>query len=187
MSFRYGIVVILVYLLVNCIAVAVSQESYTKSTITPNKEGEIIGAAISHNIKKRDVIRLAIKGDGLVSSVLGIYNSVSSKLEASKKDGNFEIETELRKIRDSINKQKWGLDLVSLKIQLFPHVEIIKSSMKILEHSLKNPYSVKYRKDFVEKSKGLENSLTRILERVAKADTTGDAYLDVLKKQTVVS
>lgn len=45
-----------------------------------------------------------------------------------------------------------------------------------------------FRTDFVNTASHLQNSLTRILQRLVKAESgTGEAYLDVLQKGTVVS
>ena len=120
--------------------------------------------------------------------IMDIYDSISEKLEGSKPDGNLEeIKSELGEIQDILNLDEWGMSLVSLNIELSPHIDVIKSSMTTLEHYLNNPYSAHFRQDFIEQAKSLQNSLTRILQRLVKPEINEEAYLDVMKSQIEVS
>ena len=120
--------------------------------------------------------------------IMNIYDSISEKLEGSKPDGNLEeIKSELGEIQDILNLDEWGMSLVSLNIELSPHIDVIKSSMTTLEHYLNNPYSAHFRQDFIEQAKSLQNSLTRILQRLVKPEINEEAYLDVMKSQIEVS
>ena len=120
--------------------------------------------------------------------IMDIYDSISEKLEGSKPDGNLEeIKSELGEIQDILNLDEWGMSLVSLNIELSPHIDVIKSSMTTLEHYLNNPYSAHFRQDFIEQAKSLQNSLTRILERLVMPEISEECYLDVMKNHTEVS
>ena len=120
--------------------------------------------------------------------IMDIYDSISEKLEGSKPDGNLEeIKSELGEIQDILNLDEWGMSLVSLNIELSPHIDVIKSSMTTLDHYLNNPYSAHFRQDFIEQAKSLQNSLTRILQRLVKPEINEEAYLDVMKSQIEVS
>ena len=122
------------------------------------------------------------------NSVMGIYDSISEKLEGSKPDGNLEeIKDKLSEIQEALNMVEWGCQLISLNIQLSSHVDVIKSSMTTLHHYLNNPYSAHFRQDFIEQAKSLQNSLTRILQRLVKPEINEEAYLDVMKSQIEVS
>ena len=120
--------------------------------------------------------------------IMDIYDSISEKLEGSKPDGNLEeIKDKLSEIQEALDMVEWGCQLISLNIQLSSHVDVIKSSMTTLHHYLNNPYSAHFRQDFIEQAKSLQNSLTRILQRLVKPEINEEAYLDVMKSQIEVS
>ena len=120
--------------------------------------------------------------------IMNIYDSISEKLEGSKPDGNLEeIKDKLSEIQEALDMVEWGCQLISLNIQLSSHVDVIKSSMTTLHHYLNNPYSAHFRQDFIEQAKSLQNSLTRILQRLVKPEINEEAYLDVMKSQIEVS
>ena len=120
--------------------------------------------------------------------IMDIYDSISEKLEGSKPDGNLEeIKDKLSEIQEALDTVEWGCQLIPLNIQLSSHVDVIKSSMTTLHHYLNNPYSAHFRQDFIEQAKSLQNSLTRILQRLVKPEINEEAYLDVMKSQIEVS
>ena len=126
--------------------------------------------------------RLRDKSMASFNSVMGIYDSISETLEGSKPDGNLEeIKDKLSEIQDALNMVEWKAS------QLSSHVDVIKSSMTTLHHYLNNPYSAHFRQDFIEQAKSLQNSLTRILERLVMPEISEECYLDVMKNHTEVS
>ena len=132
--------------------------------------------------------RLRDKSMASFNSVMGIYDSISETLEGSKPDGNLEeIKDKLSEIQEALDTVEWGCQLIPLNIQLSSHVDVIKSSMTTLHHYLNNPYSAHFRQDFIEQAKSLQNSLTRILERLVMPEISEECYLDVMKNHTEVS
>lgn len=130
--------------------------------------------------------QLEMDSIGYLSSLVFTFDYVSDELKIGQGLISEEIMAKLQKMEDLINNLPEYLETTFFNLKLNSYSKVIRKSINALNDYLNNP-NVQYRNHFMSSAKDLELSISRILQRLVDYESNREAYLDVLKRNSIVS